>query len=685
MLLIAAIPLIAFAVSPCQPNYCLDGTLYYNCFYNEAMQCKCSAQACDYGKCTEDGTACYTQPATPTPTPYCESKYCSEGIMYYDCYYDEMKGGCQCSSSYCPSEKCNNEGTDCYVPPATPTPTPLPTATPAPTPTPSPTPTPVPGPTGIVVLPGPSGGCFNISGFVNGFPYLSSSIKIKIRRMNETRWARAPFKANPFDYATSGVYFASLSPTDNMFRLSYQSPCVPAGLYLVYPEYDNSSGDCVWSGSWNVTYYLVDFRTTSTATNKNFAFTADETTPPVVHALAVNSNYLRPTAGLLNIVPEPPLNFTMDATDASGIAKTGVIIRRTDTNAVIAQASCNGNNCSANRVNFTPDVAQIYFTAFACDNAGNRQQVEQRIDITSCFDAKQDGSETGVDCGGPCHACITCTWCNRDVVPIVINGRPDDGKIDVVFVMDPSYNGNRDLFLNDTRKVIRGAYYSIDERANYALGQDTRLRFNFYYWNGTSARAANISLADTHACCDKPLPPNFWARASFADAGHLFVRGGLDCGCSNLAPHGYYRSEMGIWYPGDPFPNDFNILNIATHESGHGIFGLIDTYCPGFTYYMQNDPYPNVWSSLANCRADPDTSRWRDGYCHQINDTESYRGTRPRPDWTYENYTYNVTRCNRSFYAFDRALGFDIMDGGYLYGPAGIRRLGYTFNQFLPR
>ena len=676
LLVIAAVSLTAFAASePCEPDHCIDGTLYYNCFYNEAQVCKCATLACDYGKCTEDGTACYTAPATPTPTPYCESKYCSDGIMYYDCYYDEMKGGCQCSSFYCESTKCNNEGTACYAPPATPTPTPVPTATPAPTP--APTATPIPGPTGIVVLPGPSGGCFNISGAVTNFPYQTSSIKIKVRSMNETRWARAPFKADPINYTTSGVYFVSLLPTDNMFRLTYQSPCVPAGLYLVYPDYDNSSGECQWSGSWNVTYYLVDFRTASTAINENFAFTADETTPPVVHALAVNSNYLRPMVGFLNVVPEPPLNFTMNATDASGIAKTGVIVRRADTSAVIAQANCSGNNCSVNRVNFTPDVAQVSFSAFACDNAGNRQQVTQTMDITSCFDARQDGRETGVDCGGPCHPCIACTWCNSDVVPLVINGLPNDGKIDVVFVMDPSYNGNRDLFLNDTRKMIRGAYYTIDERANYTLGQDSRTRFNFYYWNGTSGRAANISHLDTGGCCDKPAPPNFWARASFADAGHLFVRGGLDCGCSNLAHPGYYRSELGIWYSGDPFPNDFNIVNIGLHEAGHGVFGLIDTYCPCCTSYSQNNPNPNVWSSLANCQADPDISRWTDGYCHQIND--SYTWT----DVLGGNHT--EMPCSRPFYAFDRALGFDIMDGGYLYGPAAIRRLNYVFNQYLPR
>ena len=528
-----------------------------------------------------------------------------------------------------------------------------------------------------MILPHTGGGCFNVSGFVDNFPFQPTSIRMMIRQMNETSWTKAPFKADPMHYVTSIAEVARLSPTDNLFRLSYHSDCLPAGLWLVYPEYDNYSTECPWSGSWDVPSRFVDFRHTSDGSGTNFAFTADETTPPVVHSSVVNSNYLIATAGLLKLVPEPPLNFTMNATDAGGIAKTGIVIRRTDTYAVIAQANCNSSNCSLNRVNFTPAVAQISFSAFACDNAGNKQQVEQRIDLLSCFDGKQDNGETGIDCGGPCHPCIACTWCNSDVVPLVINGRPDNGKIDVVFVMDSSYNGNRDLFLNDTQKIIRGAYYSIDERANYTLGQDSRTRFNFYYWNGTSGRAANISLADVHACCDKPQPPNFWARAPFADAGHLFVRGGLDCGCSSFAPRGYYRSEMAIRYGGDAYPNDFNILNIATHEPGHGIFGLVDTYCPGFTYYTQNNPQPNVWSSLANCQADPDISRWTDGYCHQIND--SYTWT----DVLGGNHT--EMPCSRPFYAFDRALGFDIMDGGYLYGPAAIRRLNYVFNQYLPR
>ena len=49
---------------------------------------------------------------------------------------------------------------------------------------------------------------------------------------------------------------------------------------------------------------------------------------------------------------------------------------------------------------------------------------------------------------------------------------------------------------------------------------------------------------------------------------------------------------------------------IFLHESGHVVFGLIDTYC-GDTYYVENSPFPNVWDSENSCK---DSARRLEGW-----------------------------------------------------------------------
>jgi len=56
---------------------------------------------------------------------------------------------------------------------------------------------------------------------------------------------------------------------------------------------------------------------------------------------------------------------------------------------------------------------------------------------------------------------------------------------------------------------------------------------------------------------------------------------------------------------------------ILLHESGHVVFGLIDTYC-GPTYYRENIPSPNVWSTLDSCMTSAAQEHWNTGECRQI-------------------------------------------------------------------
>jgi hypothetical protein len=56
---------------------------------------------------------------------------------------------------------------------------------------------------------------------------------------------------------------------------------------------------------------------------------------------------------------------------------------------------------------------------------------------------------------------------------------------------------------------------------------------------------------------------------------------------------------------------------LLRHETGHAAFGLVDTYY-GDTYYFENDPHPNVWSSSENCASDAGANNRDPGQCRRI-------------------------------------------------------------------
>ena len=55
------------------------------------------------------------------------------------------------------------------------------------------------------------------------------------------------------------------------------------------------------------------------------------------------------------------------------------------------------------------------------------------------------------------------------------------------------------------------------------------------------------------------------------------------------------------------------------HEIGHGLYGLMDSYC-GDTYYTENDPDPNIWNSEQKCQAAARANNWNVSLCRQIQD-----------------------------------------------------------------
>jgi hypothetical protein len=104
-------------------------------------------------------------------------------------------------------------------------------------------------------------------------------------------------------------------------------------------------------------------------------------------------------------------------------------------------------------------------------------------------------------------------------------------------------------------------------------------------------------------------------------------------------------------------------LPVMMHETGHGAFFLIDTYC-GDTDYLQNSPDPNVWSSLQNCKNDIKGrgAAWNENNCRQI--TEDDPTTAVNPD------------CSRLFWRYDPDPDLmRICDVNTQFRAAGVRKI----------
>ena len=112
-----------------------------------------------------------------------------------------------------------------------------------------------------------------------------------------------------------------------------------------------------------------------------------------------------------------------------------------------------------------------------------------------------------------------------------------------------------------------------------------------------------------------PVPDSYWDNVTFSDVtvilyptyyGRYANTSCQPTGCTQIFGPG--RSQMKA---------PANQERIVRLETGHALFGLDDTFC-GDTYYWQNDPYPNVWSSLASCQADAQSHNRDPAQCRQI-------------------------------------------------------------------
>jgi hypothetical protein len=161
----------------------------------------------------------------------------------------------------------------------------------------------------------------------------------------------------------------------------------------------------------------------------------------------------------------------------------------------------------------------------------------------------------------------------------------------------PEYLENETRFRSDVQNVINKTYLELDQVTSPAnpLPSDYRKNFNFYYYYDPAFPA------DAFSGCAGKVPEQYWNEVPFSDITVILYPGysriSADSTCQptgGFQDYGPGRALMKA--PADQ-------MGLVRHETGHAVFGLIDTYC-GTTYYRQNDPNPNVWSSSDSCRAD---------------------------------------------------------------------------------
>ncbi|MDD1694000.1 MAG: carboxypeptidase-like regulatory domain-containing protein [Methanoregula sp.] len=247
---------------------------------------------------------------------------------------------------------------------------------------------------------------------------------------------------------------------------------------------------------------------------------------------------------------------------------------------------------------------------------------------------------------------------------------PTTGAINVVFypsstsysctdhvkLSTPIYMTNETRFREDVMTVINSTFLSLDKvtSTDAPLPTDYRERFNFYYYYDPSAPA------DAFSGCAGTVPEKYWSEVPFSDVTVILYPSyyGIYANAS-CQPTGCTQ-DLGPGHTLMKAPADKRVL--FNHESGHALFGLVDTYC-GDTYYYQNDPDPNVWKSLESCQADARSSNRDPAQCRQIRKTSS------------------SSSCTKDYWQWDPVP--DIMANGYSgrFGEAATRRIDYVLSQ----
>jgi hypothetical protein len=224
-------------------------------------------------------------------------------------------------------------------------------------------------------------------------------------------------------------------------------------------------------------------------------------------------------------------------------------------------------------------------------------------------------------------------------------------------VSETVYLTNETRFRSDVLNVINKTYLQLDQvtSASHPLPDGYQNYFNFYYYYDTA------SPADAFSGCAGTVPEHYWNDVPFSDITVILypTYHGIYAD-SSCQPTGCFQDygpgRLLMKAPADQ-------VSLVRHETGHAVFGLIDTYC-GDTYYYQNDPDPNVWASLESCRSDARSGNRDPDQCRQIEKTSSFSAS-----------------CSKDFWHWDPQP--DVMANGYggKFGDAATERIDYVLSK----
>jgi len=219
------------------------------------------------------------------------------------------------------------------------------------------------------------------------------------------------------------------------------------------------------------------------------------------------------------------------------------------------------------------------------------------------------------------------------------------------------YTGHEDEFVNDVRRLTGVTLLRLPAFSavpSQIPGDYTKQLNIYYYWD-------DDRFADAFSGCAGTLPEGFWDEVPFADVAVILYPSytgrytGTPCepqGCTNGIGAGF-QSWMKV-------PSDRNTLFM--HESGHALFGLVDTYC-GDTFYAENLPYPNLWGSGKNCTNDASLTGRNISLCRPLED----------------GAVQETTGCGKGFWKFDPVPDLMGATGDTaLFGEASTRRIQYV-------
>jgi hypothetical protein len=247
------------------------------------------------------------------------------------------------------------------------------------------------------------------------------------------------------------------------------------------------------------------------------------------------------------------------------------------------------------------------------------------------------------------------------LIPLVVNG-PVESKIDIVFIPSTTtyncnlkkkipvdtYTGDRQRFVNDITTKLIPLFSRLDTLTSVQVGlpSDYADRFNFYYyWDPEDE-------ADAFDGCAGKLPEQFRKNTPATDVAIILYPSYLGMYSGSPCEPNACASGLGPG-SGSQLKAPADSTMIFLHESGHVVFGLIDTYC-GPTYYRENSPSPNVWSTLDACMTSAAQEHWNASECRQI--------TKPATSRTPE-------ACVKNFWKLDPDP--DIMGSGAYSGRFG--------------